>query len=127
MGQHDQPIIKDPTYIEGANYVVLESTYGDRLHKRLATRLNDLEHVIKKTMAKGGNLIIPSFAVERTQDLLYDLYHLEQAGKLDNIDIYIDSPLAIAATEIFQKNSAYYDQDTRDSAEIGRASCRERV
>lgn len=114
LGQHDQPIIKDPTYIEGADYVVLESTYGDRLHKRLATRLNDLEHVIKETMAKGGNLIIPSFAVERTQDLLYDLYHLEQAGKLDNIDIYIDSPLAIAATEIFQRSSAYYDQDTRD-------------
>jgi metallo-beta-lactamase family protein len=113
LGQPNQPIIKDPTIIEDADYLVMESTYGDRNHKGVSNRAEQLNKVIKDTMKRGGNLVIPSFAVERTQDLLYDLSVLQGQGQLDpKIDIYIDSPLAIAATEIFIKSTAYYDQET---------------
>ncbi|MCX5781075.1 MAG: MBL fold metallo-hydrolase [Firmicutes bacterium] len=112
LGQGNQPIINDPTVIESADYVLLESTYGDRFHKGHGNRSEQLKKVIDDTMKRGGNLIIPSFAVERTQDLLYDLSTLRTEGKLDpNIDVYIDSPLAIAATEIFKKNIEYYDPE----------------
>ncbi len=117
LGNSNQPIVRDPAIIESADYVVMESTYGNRYHKDIYRRLEQLEEVIKKTMQKGGNLIIPSFAVERTQDLLYDLSTLYYDGLLDeNIDIYIDSPLAIAATEIFERNIDYYDTFTRRQA-----------
>ncbi|MGI6421312.1 MAG: MBL fold metallo-hydrolase RNA specificity domain-containing protein [Syntrophomonadaceae bacterium] len=114
LGTNDQPIIKNPTIIESADYVIMESTYGSRLHPEVSSRKDELKKVIDQAMSKGGNLIIPAFAVERTQDLLYDLYHLSTEGKLDSeIEIYIDSPLAIAATRIFQKHVDLYDDDAR--------------
>lgn len=121
LGQGNQPIIKDPTIIESADYLLMESTYGDRYHKGINNRAEQLQKVIDDTMRRGGNLIIPSFAVERTQDLLYDLSCLDSKGLLDpSIDIYIDSPLAIAATEIFQRNLKYYDQETMKMVNSGR-------
>lgn len=112
LGNSNQPIVKDPTVIEDADYIVMESTYGNRFHKGIYNRLDQLSQVIKESMAKGGNLIIPAFAVERTQDMLYDLNLLYQQGELDpGIDIYIDSPLAIAATQIFEKHIDYYDHE----------------
>lgn len=121
LGNSNQPIVKDPTIIESADYVIMESTYGNRYHKGILRRIEQLKEIIDKTMEKGGNLIIPSFAVERTQDLLYDLSNLYDNGELDeNIDIYIDSPLAIAATEIFKRNIEYYDDDSRQLLEQGR-------
>lgn len=120
LGQGNQPIIKDPTIIESADYVVMESTYGDRYHQGVGNRREQFQQIIEETMKKGGNLVIPSFAVERTQDLLYDLNYLYSEEKLDpGIDIYIDSPLAIAATEIFQKSVEYYDDETRSFLEKG--------
>jgi metallo-beta-lactamase family protein len=114
LGTQEQPIIKNPTIIENADYIIMESTYGSRLHPQSSGRKEELKEVIDRAMAKGGNLIIPAFAVERTQDLLYDLYHLSAEGKLDpKIEIYIDSPLAIAATRIFQKHIDLYDDDAR--------------
>lgn len=113
LGHKGQPFIKDPAIIEGADYVVLESTYGDRFHDNIGSRPEELKRVIDDTMKRSGNLIIPSFAVERTQDLLYDLSILYGQGKLDpSINVYIDSPLAIAATKVFENNSALYDLDT---------------
>jgi metallo-beta-lactamase family protein len=121
LGQGNQPIIKDPTIIESADYVLMESTYGDRYHKGVSNRAQQLKNVIDDTMRRGGNLIIPSFAVERTQDLLYDLSNLQAEDLLDpGIDIYIDSPLAIAATEIFQKSLEYYDQESMKLVNSGR-------
>ncbi|NLB87952.1 MAG: MBL fold metallo-hydrolase, partial [Syntrophomonadaceae bacterium] len=121
LGNSNQPIVKDPTIIESADYVIMESTYGNRYHKGVFRRTEQLKEIIENTMAKGGNLIIPSFAVERTQDLLYDLNNLYDNGELDeNIDIYIDSPLAIAATEIFERNIEYYDHDSRQLIEQGK-------
>lgn len=114
LGNIQQPIVKDPTTIESADYIIMESTYGSRYHPQLNSRSEALLEVINRTMSKGGNLIIPAFAVERTQDLLYDLFLLNIEGKLDpEITVYIDSPLAIAATEIFQKHIEFYDDATR--------------
>lgn len=114
IGQSNQPIVKDPTHIESADYLIIESTYGNRLHENNFERSEQLREIIGYTMAKGGNLIIPSFAVERTQDLLYDLSVLHLRGQLPlDISIYIDSPLAIAATEIFQKNVEFWDDKSR--------------
>jgi metallo-beta-lactamase family protein len=114
LGNIKQPIVKDPAIIESADYVVIESTYGNRLHDDPPSRAGELLQVIDETMQKGGNLVIPAFAVERTQDLLHDLILLGSEGKLDpGINIYIDSPLAIAATEIFLQHQDWYDDATR--------------
>ncbi|WP_276624121.1 MBL fold metallo-hydrolase RNA specificity domain-containing protein [Syntrophomonas wolfei] len=114
LGNINQPLVKDPSIIESADYLIIESTYGNRLHDDSMDRADQLLQVINETMAKGGNLIIPAFAVERTQDLIYDLIMLGYEKKLDpNMQIYIDSPLAIAATEIFVKNRDSYEDNTR--------------
>lgn len=118
LGNYDAPIIKNPAIIENADYVVLESTYGNRYHPGAESRKEELKEVIDRTMTRGGNLIIPAFAVERTQDLLYDLFQLSNEGKLDpNIEVYIDSPLAIAATRIFEQHIEFYDDTTRQFVE----------
>ena len=120
LGNDKQPILKDPTVIENTDYLIIESTYGNRLHIDVGDRAAKLKEIIEFTMEKGGNLIIPAFAVERTQDLLYDLNLLSKEGLLDpNIDIYIDSPLAIAATEIFGRNDDFYSDETRQIVEQG--------
>lgn len=120
LGQEDQPFIKDPTFIENADFVIMESTYGDRFHKDVLNRVEKLKQIIDEAMKKGGNLIIPAFAVERTQDLLYDLNELYVKGELDkSIDVYIDSPLAIAATEIFKNSTRLFDKETLDYLKKG--------
>ncbi|MDS1030135.1 MBL fold metallo-hydrolase [Bacillota bacterium LX-D] len=113
IGNTNQPIINDPTVILEADYVVMESTYGNRLHQDIDNKLEKLAAIVKETMQKGGNLIIPSFAVERTQDILYDLNLLIQNGDIPQQNVYIDSPLAIAATEIFSQSSEYFDEETK--------------
>lgn len=120
LGRPDQPFVKDPAIIEDADYLVIESTYGDRLHPEVEDRPEELKKIIESTFKRGGNLIVPSFAVERTQDLLYDLSILQSQGRLDpDIEVYIDSPLAIAATEIFMKHFALYDQETTHMIKSG--------
>ena len=111
IGQPNQPIIKDPAVIKGADFLVVESTYGDRLHQ-IYDKETALLEIINDTMDRGGNLIIPSFAVGRTQTLLYYFYNLWKQGRLDgDIPIVIDSPLAINATRIFMKNFQDFDED----------------
>lgn len=107
IGNKDQPLIKDPQYTDEADYVVMESTYGDRLHeKNVSNPLEDLATVIQETLDRGGNLVIPSFAVGRTQELLYFIRQIKEKGlvKYHDFPVYMDSPLAVDATEIFQKN-----------------------
>lgn len=112
LGQPNQPLLKDPTIIQGADFVLMESTYGDRLHQ-LYDKETALIEIVNETMDRGGNLIIPSFAVGRTQTLLYYLYRLHQEGRLDpDIPIIIDSPLAIAATRVFLKNFRDFDEES---------------
>lgn len=113
LGNYDQPIVKDPTMIESADYLIMESTYGNRLHSVATDRCQELKKIIDEAMARGGNLIIPAFAVERTQDLIYDLMHIFNNGDLPpGIEIWLDSPLAIAATKIFLQHSELYDEET---------------
>jgi len=107
IGNLNQPIVDDPTHIKSADIVVMESTYGNRYHLEAENKLDTLASVIKSTMKKGGNLIIPSFAVERTQDLIYDLKILGDEGKIPKIDIYIDSPMAVEATKVFIDNPEF--------------------
>ncbi len=116
IGNKDKPIIKDPTYIEDADYVFMESTYGDRNHEELIPTREQLKNVLIAALKRGGNIVIPSFAVGRTQEVLYDISILleeKQVPGLENVPVYIDSPLGIAATEIFDSSSKkeYYDEE----------------
>ncbi len=110
LGQPDQPIIKDPSILTGADYLLVESTYGDRLHE-VYDKESALAEIINDTMDRGGNLIIPSFAVGRTQTMIYYFYKLWKAGRIDEVPIILDSPLAIAATRIFLQNTQDFDED----------------
>ncbi|RJQ25951.1 MAG: MBL fold metallo-hydrolase [Peptococcaceae bacterium] len=119
IGNDDQPIVNDPSAIAEADCVIMESTYGDRLHKQCADELELLHDIIMETYRKGGNLVIPAFAVERTQDLLYHLSLLIEEKRMPPMTVYIDSPLAIAATAIFRRNRQCFDQETCDFLERG--------
>lgn len=112
LGQWDAPIVRDPTLIKDAEYVFVESTYGDISRESFAEMEKDLEDAIRKTYKKKGKLMIPSFAVERTQELLYFMHRLIQKGKFPNETVFLDSPLAIKATEVFKKHGAFYDEET---------------
>ena len=115
LGNVKQPIIRDPVHFHGADYVVMESTYGDRNHTEVWSYTDDLAKIIDETMAKGGNVIIPSFAVGRTQELLYFIREIKDARMVkSNPDfaVYIDSPLAKRATTIFAGDlHGYLDDD----------------
>ena len=100
LGRSDQPIMKSPPYIKETDYLVLESTYGDRLHKD-ADPMKVLGEIVSKTAARGGVVIIPAFAVGRTQMILYYLYQLKEKRVIPDIPIYLDSPMAISVTGLF--------------------------
>lgn len=107
IGPGNRPLIKDPEYIRDADYVVMESTYGDREHAPTPDFAVALARVIKDTFARGGNLVIPAFSVGRTQEMLYFIRRIKTeqlAPELGNFEVYVDSPLAVEATTIFNKN-----------------------
>ncbi|HCX65028.1 MAG TPA: MBL fold hydrolase, partial [Eubacteriaceae bacterium] len=106
MGNTNMPLIKDPAYIDEIDYLIIESTYGNRVHE---TKMEEdkLLEIILKTARKGGNVVIPSFAVGRTQEVLYEINRYKENNMLeehDDIPVYVDSPLAIKATEVFKQN-----------------------
>ena len=115
IGNLDQPLIRDPQYITEADYVVMESTYGNRRHDRPKDYAKSLAEVIQKTFDRGGNLVIPSFAVGRTQELLYFIRHIKAENMVTghgDFPVYVDSPLAIEATQIFNKNkNSCFDEE----------------
>jgi metallo-beta-lactamase family protein len=113
LGQWDNPIICDPTIIKEADYLFIESTYGDRLHEDVPEREQLLAKYATETYKKGGKLFIPSFAVERTQELLYAIKHLQKTKRFPRETIFLDSPLAIKATNIFVKHGECYDEEAR--------------
>jgi Predicted exonuclease of the beta-lactamase fold involved in RNA processing len=113
LGDVNIPVLRDYEYIDGTDYLICESTYGNRLHKENAEREN-LGDIIVNTVKRGGNVVIPSFAVGRTQELLYMLNYyidIENREKLKDIDIYLDSPLAAKVTEIFERHKECYNED----------------
>ncbi len=121
LGNRDVPIMNDPTIIEDADYVILESTYGDRLHKDTEKKDSALLDIINDTIERKGNVVIPSFAVERTQEILYMLNTLKESkdSKLTNLPVYVDSPLAINATKIFQTSLPYMDEEAQKIIKTG--------
>ncbi|MGO9380419.1 MAG: MBL fold metallo-hydrolase RNA specificity domain-containing protein [Dissulfurispiraceae bacterium] len=113
IGKKGSPIINNPEHIESADYVVMESTYGNRLHKSMEESITELAESIKVTFKRGGNVVIPSFAVGRTQDILYVLNKLVREGQLKALNIYVDSPLAEAATKVYLTHPEVYDEEAR--------------
>lgn len=118
LGVKNKQIINDPTIIEEADYLIMEATYGDRVHETNKESVQRLMQIILKTIRRGGNVVIPSFAVGRTQELIYELElfyekHREHRRELDKIMVYVDSPLATSATEIFRRNAQVFDEETR--------------
>jgi metallo-beta-lactamase family protein len=103
LGRQHDPIMHTPAVIQSADYLVLESTYGDRLHKRV-NPLDELSDIVNRTIARKGTVIIPAFAVGRAQHLLYMMYQLKQDNRIPNVPIYLDSPMATDATNIFRKH-----------------------
>ena len=119
LGMEGRPILRDPTYIKKADYVIMETTYGNRIHKELGSGVDKLIEIILNTTRRGGNVVIPSFAVGRTQELIYELNRFydsnnEYRKELDKIFVYIDSPMATTATEIFRRNAQVFDEETRE-------------
>ncbi len=113
LGNFDQPIVRDPSIIEEGDVLWLESTYGDRLHKSREETVQELLKIVQEAISHRAKVVIPAFAVERTQDIIYTLGQSIRGGTLPPIPVYIDSPLAISATEIFKKNSDCFDQETQ--------------
>ena len=114
LGQWDVPIIEDPSFIWNADYVFIESTYGDRVHVKQRPRKEELFQHIISTYRKGGKLLIPCFALERTQEILYTLSELKNENKnFPPMDVYLDSPLAIKITEVFKKHPELYDEEAK--------------
>ena len=114
LGNFDQPIVRDPSIVEEGDVLWLESTYGNRLHKSKEETVQELLKIVQEAIAHKAKVIIPAFAVERTQDIIYTLGQSIRRGVLPPIPVYIDSPLAISATEIFKKNSDCFDRETQE-------------
>lgn len=121
LGNLNQPIVRDPSFISEAQVLVIESTYGTRLHLDRDARFERLAEAINSTLKRGGNLLIPSFALGRTQDLLYALRILQDEQKVPPLTVFVDSPLASTATEVFQKHAQVFDYQTRSMLEEGRS------
>jgi metallo-beta-lactamase family protein len=111
LGNKDIPLLNDPEFSESADYLILESTYGDRLHEKGDQELDHLVTIIKDTFKRGGNVIIPSFAVGRTQELLYTLNNYIENNLLPTMPVFVDSPLATESTRIFNKWHKYFDEE----------------
>lgn len=119
LGVINRPILRDPTKIKKADYVIMETTYGNRLHPENSTSIDELISIVLKTVKRGGSVIIPAFAVGRTQELIYQLnmfyeHHKEYAEALGNVTVFIDSPMATTATEVFRKNAQVFDEETKN-------------
>lgn len=110
IGRWGLPIIRDPEPPHGADVVIMESTYGDREHEPAGQMMEKLGAVVRETVARGGRVLIPAFAVGRAQELLYDLHRLTRANKIPPVPIVLDSPLAIAATSVFAMNPDAFDR-----------------
>ena len=130
IGNNDLPLLDSPTMISNADYLVMESTYGNRLHIRNDSKAEVFLNVVSETLDHGGTVVIPSFAVGRTQEILYEIDKLKEEKGQDpefakkyrtimNVPVYVDSPLAISATEIFQKNTELFEDEIQEKIKSG--------
>lgn len=117
LGQPGRPILRDPVRIDDADVLFIESTYGDRLHKNLADTLDEFVAVVNDALeVRKGNVIVPAFAVGRTQELIYYFHHLTRQGRFRHLNIFIDSPMATAATRVTRSNLALFDEEAKKLA-----------
>ena len=123
IGNKNKPLIKNPSYIDEADYVVMECTYGDRNHDRTHEHIEELAQILQETLDRGGNLVIPAFAVGRTQEILYFMRKIKEEKLIkghDDCEVYVDSPLAVEATQVFTKNiMECYDEEAMDLVNRG--------
>ena len=113
LGRRKMPILRDPEVIDGANVLVTESTYGDRLHKPIGAMEDELGEILERTYKRGGKVIIPSFALERAQEVLYAIRALRKQGRMPPMPVFVDSPLTVKITDIFKLHPECYDAETR--------------
>jgi metallo-beta-lactamase family protein len=119
LGNFPAPIIQPTEFIDAADYCVIESTYGDRVHANVDQRREMLERAVEDTVRSGGTLMIPTFAMERTQELLYHLHQLFEEGRIPRVPVFIDSPLAIKLTAVYKKYENYFNKETAAIAKSG--------
>lgn len=123
VGRNNSPILQDPARPTAADYVAIESTYGDRTHQSNASIPDRLAEIIGRAVADGGNVVIPSFAVERTQELLFHLGGLKEKKAIPDLPVFVDSPMAIRVTEVFRKHPGLFDEDSLRLIAEGRHPC----
>ena len=114
LGRHNMPILCDPEVPPRASCLLLESTYGDRVHDPIERMEDDLHAVITRTVARGGKVIVPSFALERAQEVVCGLKRLADEGRLPDVPVYVDSPLTVEITDVFRMHPECYDEETRE-------------
>jgi metallo-beta-lactamase family protein len=119
IGRRNLPIIRDPIFPDEADYLIMESTYGDKLHRNPEEAYIEMRQVILRTLERGGKVIIPAFAVGRTQELVYNLNRMYTDGDLPGIPVYVDSPLAVNASKIFRNHPECYDHEMLDLVNSG--------
>lgn len=112
LGRENAPIIRDPFVVDDADVLIIESTYGERLHGDTAKAEERLATVINETVSRKGKIIVPSFALERTQELVYRLHQLKLQNRIPDIPIFVDSPLAVDATDVFRTHPECFDEET---------------
>ena len=114
LGRWDRPILNDPTVFQRADYIDVESTYGDRVHEGTEETSNCLTEIVKSAFKSGGNIVVPSFALQRSQEILYYLNALRMENRIPKLDIYLDSPMAAKITEVYKHYFNLFDQQTKD-------------
>jgi metallo-beta-lactamase family protein len=113
LGRKNMPILRDPEVPSGANVLITESTYGDRLHPPIEDMDGELAAIVKAVHARGGKVVIPTFALERAQEILYALSRLTRRGDVPKLDVFVDSPLTVKITDVFRRHPECFDEDAR--------------
>ncbi len=119
LGNTPAPLLRDTEDITGATYMISESVYGDRNHEHKEERTEKLKHAIKKTLERDGVVVIPAFSLERTQQMLYEINNFVEDGHIPSVPVYLDSPLAIKVTEIYDKHKGLFNQDRQEEMAEG--------
>jgi metallo-beta-lactamase family protein len=120
IGRRNLPLIRDPELPEDADYLLMECTYGDKTHRDPEEAYDELREVVRRTIEREGKVIIPAFAVGRTQELVYDLHQMFERGELPPVPVFVDSPLAVNASRVFQVHPECFDEESRKFVAEGR-------
>ncbi|MFA6526214.1 MAG: MBL fold metallo-hydrolase [Candidatus Buchananbacteria bacterium] len=119
LGNPPAPVVRDTEFIDGADFVVIESTYGGRIHEPSEMRSSLLRQAVLESIGKGGVLMIPTFALERTEELLYELNYLSETKQIPKVPIFLDSPMAINALDVYRRYAKLFDEESRKRIESG--------